>query len=73
MNAHEVAEQLCVKAEGLGLCHPTESMIAECLDNALSNQLNEIDYELREAGYKKAATYLARLRDVRHLEKGLEG
>ena len=40
-HAVEVARDLCIKAESLGLDHPTESMIADCLHtfewNALMN------------------------------------
>lgn len=64
MNAHEIAEKLCIKAEALGLCHPTEGMISECLDNILCNHLNEIDYELRDGGFEKAADYLTHIREV---------
>jgi len=38
-DANEVAEKLCIKAESLGLCHPTETMIAECLHDFEWNAL----------------------------------
>ena len=38
-DANEVAEKLCIKAEKLGLCHPTENMIAECLHDFEWNAL----------------------------------
>ena len=37
--ANEVAEKLCIKAEKLGLCHPTEYMIAVCLHDFEWNAL----------------------------------
>lgn len=69
MNAHEIAGKLCIKAEALGLCHPTESMISEAIDNALSNQIQEIDYELRDMKFEAAADYLKRLSKVENLDK----
>jgi len=38
-HAAEVAEKLCIKAESLGLDHPTETMIAECLHDFEWNAL----------------------------------
>lgn len=70
MNAHKTAEAMCIRAEKVGLCHPTEGMIAEALDNVLSDQFNEINYELRSGGHEKAAEYLERLHDVHSLEAG---
>lgn len=71
MNEHILAENLCRKAEALGLCHPTESMISEMLGSLLSNHMLEIDYTLRDAGYEKAAEYLMRLETTRREEQNL--
>lgn len=38
-DANVVAKRLCIKAEKLGLCHPTETMIAECLHDFEWNAL----------------------------------
>jgi len=38
-DANEVAERLCIEAEKLGLCHPTERMIANCLHDFEWNAL----------------------------------
>lgn len=40
INPNEVAEQLCIEAESLGLCHPTQSMIADRLLDVICNVLN---------------------------------
>jgi len=69
MNAHKIAENLCIKAEAQGLCHPTEGMISECIDTLLSNYLLEIDIALRDQGFEKAADFLERLKDREHLDK----
>jgi hypothetical protein len=45
VNACEMAEKLCVEAEKLGLCHPTESMIAEMLGNIEANHATEMDIQ----------------------------
>ena len=58
MTAHERAEALCIQAEKLGLCHPTESMTAEALDNALCDQRDEIIHTLETEGQRKAAKHL---------------
>lgn len=68
IEADKISEKLCIKSELLGLCHPTESMIAEAIDNALSNQQNEVDYELRSGGFDKAADYLDRQRELEIME-----
>jgi len=38
-DANVVAERLCIEAEKLGLCHPTEIMIANCLHDFEWNAL----------------------------------
>jgi len=38
-DANVVAERLCIEAEKLGLCHPTETMIANCLHDFEWNAL----------------------------------
>ncbi len=40
INPHKIAENLCIKAEKLGLDAPTEGMIAECLNDTICNVLN---------------------------------
>jgi hypothetical protein len=46
-NACELAEQLCIEAEALGLCHPTENMISDLLGKILVEHATEMEL-LRE-------------------------
>lgn len=40
IDPNTVAQRLCIKAEKLGLCHPSESMISDCLLDVICNVLN---------------------------------
>ena len=68
MSANEIAEKLCIEAESLGLCHPTEGMIANRLGSLLADHELEILHTLREGGFDKAAEYLECTRDLSHME-----
>jgi hypothetical protein len=40
LNPAAIAEALCIEAEKLGLCHPTENMISDRLNDTIANVLN---------------------------------
>jgi hypothetical protein len=59
IDCHELAERLCVQAEKLGMCHPSQDMIADCLRDALFGtrfENHELRYKLTQVeGYLKTA------------------
>ena len=60
MNAHERAAKLMEDAEKLGCDTPTESMIAEAINDAESDCRNEIAATLIRMGMPKAASAVDR-------------
>ena len=65
-SAGERAEDLCIRAEGIGLCHPTESMIAEAIADAefdalMNPELVNDNHGNIDARYKKQAKRIAML------------
>jgi len=57
----QIAESLCKKAEKLGLCHPTEDMISECIGEVKNEVYEDVVMMLYQRGYNIAADFIEKV------------
>ena len=66
------AASLMREAVSLGCDTPTEAMISAAIYDAVCDHEQRLESSLEQGGHPGAARYLARCRELRHLESGVE-